>query len=118
MPRAALVLVVVLTGCGTATELPQQADEVASIAAEGSLLAQDAAEGSTTGVFTREHAEALRKLLGKTRPAIEDERLGRLAGRTDALLARLASEPGDERAAGRVEHELSSLAEAAGSLAG
>jgi hypothetical protein len=115
---AVLVIVLVLTGCGTPTELPKQADEVGSIAAEGSLLAHDAAEGSTTGVFTREHAKALRKLLGKTRPAIEDERLGRLAERTDALLARLASEAGDERAAGRVEHELASLAEAAGSLAG
>ena len=117
MRRAVLLLVLVLGGCGTPKELPKQADEVGSIAAEGALLAHDAAEGGTTGVFTREHASALRKLLGKLRPAIADQRLAQLGTRTDAALARLASDPGDEAASARLEHELDSIAEAAAKLA-
>jgi hypothetical protein len=114
---APLLLVLVLAACGVPQELPKQAEEVESVAAEGSLLAHDAAEGSTTGTFTREHAKALRKLLGQVRPAIEDRRLGRLADRADTALERLAEDPNDERGAGGIEKELGSVAEAAGKLA-
>jgi len=110
-----LALLAVAAGCGTPEELSKQAEEVQSVAAEGSLLAHAASEGSTTGVFTREHAKALRKLLRKLRPAIEDRQLAGLADRTDAALERL--EVGDERGPGRLEEELSSLAEAVGQLA-
>lgn len=112
-----VALVLLVAGCGTPHDPAQQADEVSSIAAEASLLSHGAAEGSTTDTFTREHAKALRKLLGKFRPAIENRDLARLAGRTDAALGRLADEPGDESGAAHLEDDLSSLADRAEELA-
>ena len=61
---AAVAVALVLTACQP-TEVPKQAEEVASVAAEGALLAHGAAEGTTTDTFAREHAKALRTLLGQ-----------------------------------------------------
>jgi uncharacterized protein YceK len=47
-----LAAAVLLEGCGAATT-HKDAEEAASIAAEGALLAHDAAEGATTSTFTR-----------------------------------------------------------------
>lgn len=112
-----LALVAVASGCGAPQELPKQAEEVGSVAAEGSLLAHYAAEGSTTGTFTREHAKALRKLLGEVRPAIDDRGLARIAERADAALGRLAEDPSDRSGAAHLKDELSWLAEDARKLA-
>ena len=65
-----------------------------SVAAEGALLAHEASEGSLD-TFTREHAKALRKLLGQLRPAIDDDRLAHTSDAVDAALADLAEHPGD-----------------------
>jgi hypothetical protein len=119
-PRCLLIMSVVVLlacGCGAPEELPKQAEEVGSVAAEGSLLAHGAAEGSTTRTFTAEHAKALRELLGQVRPAIDDRGLARIADRVATALARLADEPGDERGAAQLSEELSSLARHAGELA-
>jgi hypothetical protein len=97
-------------GCGVPQDPVQQEEMVASVAAEGALLAEGAAAGSTTGVFTREHATALRKLLGELRPAIDERRLARRADAVDAALADLAAAPGDRRRAARVERRLAGLA--------
>jgi len=95
-----LVLVIcaacLLAGCGTPQELSKQADEVHSVAAEGSLLAHGAAAGDTTEPFTSEHAKALRKLLRPVRGAIEDERLTGIADDVDRTLGELEASPGDE----------------------
>ena len=113
---AVLAVALVLTACQP-TDVAKQAEEVASVAAEGALLAHGAAEGTTTDTFAREHAEALRTLLGQVRGVIEDERLARIAADVDAALGRLADDPGDEPAAARVEDELERANEAAGGLA-
>lgn len=93
-----LVLVIcaacLLAGCGTPQELSKQADEVHSVAAEGSLLAHGAAAGDTTEPFTSEHAKALRKLLRPVRGAIEDERLTGIADDVDRTLGELEASPG------------------------
>ena len=117
--RAALaVTVALLAGCGVPQELPQQAEEVASVAAEAALLAHDAGEGSTTETFTREHSKALQKLLRQVEPAIEHEGLSTIAQTVDLSLTRLAGDPGDEAGARRLEQKLERAADAAGELAG
>jgi hypothetical protein len=113
----ASIAILLLAGCGTPQELAKQADEVHSVAAEGALLAHEAAEGDTRGTFAREHAEALRKLLGKLRPAIEERRLATVADDVDSTLAELARAPGDRERAAGAERKLERAAEAADELA-
>jgi outer membrane murein-binding lipoprotein Lpp len=116
--RVAVILVVLLlAGCGVPQELSKQAEEVHSVAAEGALLSHEASEGSLDS-FTREHAQALRKLLGQLRPAIEDDRLAHTSDAVDAALADLAEHPGDRTNASRVERRLDDAAKAADELAG
>ncbi len=57
----ALVLAaVLLAGCGSQT-LQQQSTSLKALAAEGGLLAGNAARGRSTTVFTREHSGFLLK---------------------------------------------------------
>jgi hypothetical protein len=61
---AGITLVVLGSGCGNGAELGaasllQRAKSLQSHAAEGALLAEDAAAGNTTAVYTREHASDL-----------------------------------------------------------
>jgi hypothetical protein len=66
----ALVVVLALTGCGgsggplSSSALAKQSEAVRSLAAEGALLAADAAAGRSTSVFLREHASELEKAAG------------------------------------------------------
>jgi hypothetical protein len=118
--RRALPLVAALlliSGCGVPQQLSKQAEEVHAVAAEGALLAHEASEGSLDA-FTREHAKALRKLLGELRPAIEDEQLAHTSDSVDAALANLAAHPGDRRNASRLERRLEDAAKTADELAG
>jgi hypothetical protein len=112
-----LAAALLIGGCGVPQQLSKQAEEVHSVAAEGTLLAHEANEGSLE-MFTREHAEALRKRLGELRPAIEDDRLAETADAVDAALANLAAHPGDRAAAGRLVPRLEHAAAAAEELAG
>jgi hypothetical protein len=114
----ALVVVLLLAGCGVRQELSKQAEEVHSIAAEGALVAHDAGEGSTTATFTRVHSRALRKLLGKLEPAIEKARLSRIAEDVDRSLEQLVDDPDDRIGARRLERDLDKAAKAADELAG
>jgi hypothetical protein len=117
--RGALLLAaVLLAGCGVPQEVPKQAEEVASVAAEGSLLAHDAAEGSTTETFTREHAKALRRLIEELQPAIENPDLGQLAAKVAEVLRVLAERPGDRDLAGTLERVLRNHSDSAEKLAG
>ncbi|CAN5292659.1 hypothetical protein BH18ACT14_BH18ACT14_13010 [soil metagenome] len=124
-----------LAGCGggakkiDAKALQKQAEEVESLATEGSLLAGDVAEGDTTSVFVRVHGDALgenaQKVLAKLAPdkakpesglAQKLDRASALARSVRADLAKLAESPSSQAAAslrGRLEHE----AEEAKSLA-
>ena len=116
--RVGVVLVVLLLmGCGVPQELSKQAEEVHSVAAEGALLAHEAAEGDTRDTFAREHSKALRKLLGQVRPAIEEPRLATVADDVDRTLAELARRPGDRKAAAGAERRLETAAKAADELA-
>ena len=114
----ALLAVLLIAGCGVPQQLSKQAEEVHSIAAEGALVAHDAGEGSTTATFTRVHSEALRKLLGKLEPAIDNLRLSRTAEDVDRSLQQLADDPDDRTRARRLERDLERAAKAAGELAG
>ena len=114
----ALIVVLLVAGCGVPHELSKQADEVHSVAAEGMLLAHDAGEGSTTSTFAREHSKALRKLLGKLEPAIENPRLSELAQKVDQALEQLGDDPGDRARARQLERQLDEAAKAADELAG
>jgi hypothetical protein len=117
--RIALAPIVVLlvAGCGAPHELAKQADEVHSVAAEGALLAHEAAEGDTRATFAREHAEALRKRLDELRPAIDERRLAMVADDVDRTLAELAGTPGDREQAAGAERKLERAAKAADELA-
>ena len=95
------------------TDPSKQADQIASVAAEGSLLAHDAAEGDTTETFTRVHADALRESLARLEPKVQVDELRRLLRGTDAALAALADAPGNRARAARVERMLDRLGNAA-----
>src|SRR3954471_18123227 len=90
---------VLLAGCGSQSETTQ-ADDLGSVAAEGALVAHDAADGSTTDTFTRVHGRALRDLAKKVEDAPAASRVGRLATSIVADLDALADDPGNERQAG------------------
>jgi hypothetical protein len=107
------ILAILGGGCGGAATLgpaalQKQAEAVQSSAAEGALLAQDAAAGKITSIYTREHASDLRKAASrdaaslktaKTNPALESNlrRLTVLADRTAADLDRLGGASRDEQ---------------------
>jgi len=128
--NGALVLGLVIVGlvgagCGSggmlgAKALSQQSKSLQSLAAEGALLAQDAAAGKTTGIYTREHAADLRKAasqleaslrVAKTEPALEPKlrRLVALAAHVSADLNRLGSASKEEDRA--LSRELQTAAE-------
>jgi hypothetical protein len=113
---AVLGLAVLLMGCAP-DEPAKQAEEIGSIAAEGALLAHGAAEGSSTKIFVREHAEALDRRLERTRSVVHDQRLVSLAASVSDELARLAEEPGDEFTTRSVERALERRAREAAELA-
>ena len=118
MPRGAIVAVaMLLAGCGVPHELPKQAEEVESIAAEAALLAHDAAEGDTLASYRRAHGRALARQLSTLRAAIDDVELAGVAQRVAADLARLVAEGGDEDVAAALERRLESAAEDAGEIA-
>jgi hypothetical protein len=106
-----------LAACGVPSSPIEQAEEIASVASEGKLLARDAAQGRTFDTFTRVHAEALEERLRALESKISDPRLGRLLARVAAALDGLVSAPGDRERAAREEQALASAAEVAEGLA-
>lgn len=110
-----VILAVVGVGCATggqlgAKALSQQSKSIQSEAAEGALLAQDAAAGKTTQIYTREHASDLYRIAVQTEislkaahtaPALEPElrKLAVLAAQVGADLDRLSSASKDEERA-------------------
>jgi paraquat-inducible protein B len=114
----ALAAVAATAGCGVPHELSKQAEQVASVAAEGALLAHDAAEGDTTETFTSEHAAALRQLVEELRPSIEQRELEQVVEDVSVALEELVETPGDRTRAGMLERKLEGAAAAANELAG
>jgi 5'-deoxynucleotidase YfbR-like HD superfamily hydrolase len=113
----AIVGLVVAAGCGVPSDPKKQAEDVGSIAAEGALLAHDAAEGDTTTPFTRIHSRALEQKLDPLLDAIKQDRLARVAADVDRLLDQLEQDPTDQAKAARVGHELDRAAGAADEIA-
>jgi hypothetical protein len=93
--RCALLLaaLVLVAGCGQPTEPKKQAEDLGSVAAEGALLAHDAADGSSTGPFTRVHSEVLRKDVEKLEPKLKKRPLERLAQQITSALDELPDNP-------------------------
>jgi len=119
-----LALAVVASGCGTTTttrDFRHDAASVASIAAEGALLAHEVGEKSTTSTFARVHggelgdtAAGLASTLRRNRPLAELP-VAELAALASAVARRLhlvASEPPPARAFA-LERQLQRLAERA-----
>ena len=90
------------------TALSQRAGSLQSSAAEGALLAHDAASGRTTGTFTREHSAELAAAASgsaaslrsaTTRPSLRPElrRLVGLADEIEADLERIGGASTDEQ---------------------
>lgn len=109
--------VLLLAGCGTPHELSKQAEDVHSVAAEGALLAHEAAAGDAFETFTTEHSSALRGRLGELRPAIQNARLATIAAAVDRTLTSLEHHPGDRGRAAVVERALARLGDRAEELA-
>ena len=100
------------------SEPSKQADEIASIAAEGALLAHDAAEGDTTETFTRLHAEALLEKLAQLQAKVHVDILRRLTLDAERALTGLRDAPDDRGWAGRYERTLEKVSAVAEQYAG
>jgi hypothetical protein len=113
-----VILALLGAGCGSggklgAKALSQRSKSLQSLAAEGSLLAQDAVSGKTTRIFMREHSSDLYKAASKaeaslkaakTESALEPKlrELATLVAQVSAALKRLGGAAKDEeRALGR-----------------
>ena len=122
VPVVVLLLAVAAAGCGnttTARDFRRNAASVASIAAEGALLAHEVGEQDTTSAFARVHggelgdtAAELAATLRRNR-SLTDLPVERLAALSSAVARRLhlvASRPPPERAF-ELERQLQLLAE-------
>jgi hypothetical protein len=101
--RRALLLaaLALLAGCGQSTDPRKQAEDLGSVAAEGALLAHDAAGGDSTGPFARVHSEVLRKDVEELEPKLKQRALSQLAEDIAAALDALPDAP--ESAARRLD---------------
>jgi hypothetical protein len=119
-------------GCGgggtlSRDSLRKEAESVQSVAAEGALLAHDAADGRTTTPFASVHSSVLAESADKVAQKLESAdvepglkqdraRVVRLATRIEEELDQL--DPNDRAAAQRIADELEQAAKAAEELAG
>lgn len=118
LARALLVVVAVLlfAGCGSQNSLEQQSKSLKALAAEGGLLAGDAARGRATTVFTREHTGFLLKSARSSastlarRTSAEGRQLARVAARVTDDLERLQQSGSDRAEQRRVENDLERIA--------
>ncbi len=128
---ALVVLLTFLTGCNGGTvdkhALKRDAEQVASLATEGKLLANDVSKGASTNAFARAHAKELSRAASDladalserpTLPEIESDvrKLARLAGKVSAELERLHLHPTDRAVAESLERPLMDDADAADEL--
>jgi hypothetical protein len=126
------VLVFAVTGCNGGTvdthALQRDAENVASLASEGGLLADDVSRGRSTKYFVRVHAKELSRKASNledalaerpTSPAITSDvrKLSKLAGKVSRELERLHLHPTDRGVAVSLKQPLSDDADAADKLA-
>ena len=125
MLRLAFVLalmVLLMAGCGGGGSVSQkdvqtQLEAIQSLAAEGALVADGAADGRTTDTFVRVHSGYLDRAADKVANNLSSahaggaadrarERGARLAAEVADRLAALGDEPGDRSAARRIAAQL------------
>jgi hypothetical protein len=126
------LLVLLLSGCNGGTvdqhALKRDAENVASLASEGGLLADDVSRGRSTKYFVRVHAKELsvkasnlENALAKrpTSPGITSDvrKLSKLAGKVSRELERLHLHPTDRGVAVSLKKPLTDDADAADRLA-
>jgi hypothetical protein len=114
---AALALLLLAAACGTPSSVGKQAEHVASLGAEGALLAGGVADGRSFSPFVRTHARALHENAVTLRSSISDPRLRRVASEVVTELDRLASSASDRATAKEVEHRLAAAAERSKAIA-
>jgi hypothetical protein len=127
-----VLLVFVLAGCNGGTvdrhALKRDAENVASLASEGGLLADDVSRGRSTKYFIRVHAKELSRKASNledalaerpTTPGITSDvrKLSKLAGKVSRELERLHLHPTDRGVAVSLKKPLSDDADAADKLA-
>jgi hypothetical protein len=116
-----LLIAVLAAGCGGSDALgrkalQQEGKGIHSLAAEGSLLAGNAAKGRTTVVFTRIHAQALRASARSSASTLaggrtaEAWRLASLAVRLGVELDRLSRSGANRVEQQRLERSLAAIA--------
>ena len=131
--RVALALLVLaLTGCNGGTvdrhALKRDAENVASLAREGGLLADDVSNGRSTKYFVRVHAKELSHKASNledalaerpTTPGITSDvrKLSKLAGKLSRELEQLHLHPTDRGVAASLKRPLNDDADAADKLA-
>jgi hypothetical protein len=116
----ALLLLVACGGQGTLGKkaLSQEAKGIESLAAEGSLLAGNAARGRSTSTFTRIHARFLRDAAGSSAGSLvrggtsKARRLAQLADRVGNDLERLSRSGSDRDLQRLLQHDLAQAADA------
>ena len=98
-------------------DIQKQFEAIQSLAAEGALVADGAADGRTTDVFVRVHTGYLDKAARKVEAQLSSAhasgaaerdrvRAARLASSVADQLARLGDDPGDHEAAHRIQRRL------------
>jgi hypothetical protein len=106
---------VLLAGCGSQT-LQQQSKSLKALAAEGGLLAGNAARGRSTTVFTREHTSFLLKSANASASALAREtsakgrQLAQVAARIQGDLERLQRSGSDRAEQQRLQTDLERIA--------
>jgi hypothetical protein len=126
------LLMLVLAGCNGGTvdrhALKRDAENVASLASEGGVLANDVSKGASTRYFVRVHAKELSQAASNledalaerpTSPGIKADvrKLSKLAGKVSHELEQLHLHPTDRTIAASLKQPLSDDADAADKLA-
>jgi hypothetical protein len=124
--------VLALAGCNGGTvdrhALKRDAENVASLASEGGLLADDVSRGRSTKYFARVHAKELSRKASNLEDALAERptspgitpdvrKLSKLAGKVSRELERLHLHPTDRDVAASLKQPLSDDADAADELA-
>lgn len=128
------LLVLLPSGCGgggsvSQTDVQKQFEAIQSLAAEGALVADGAADDRSTDVFVRVHSGYLNRAAGKVATELSSARASgtvdgkrvraaRLATHVADRLATLAGDPGDSAGARRIGAQLRVDAALAKRLAG
>ena len=127
-----MIVALIAAGCGssslTAHQLKKEIESIQSFAAEGSTLAQGAAESRSTTIFVRVHSQYLEQGAEKLGTQLDQaqvsadlepkrKRAVKLVSDVQQDLGRLHRDPGNRELAHRIQLELSSAADDAEQLA-